>query len=80
MIAKTTHKEFTLDIEDQITMIVDETLIGQLVTIILDNAFKYSAEYGKIELIQKGGGKSKRITVRNTISDFDPSSIDHFFC
>lgn len=31
MIAKTTHKEFTLDIEDQITMIVDETLIGQLV-------------------------------------------------
>lgn len=79
MIAKTTHKEFTLDIEDQITMIGDETLIGQLVTIILDNAFKYSAEYGKIELILKGGGKNKRITVRNTISDFDPSSIDHFF-
>ena len=56
-------KEYTQYIEDGITITGDRTAIGQLVSILLDNAIKYSADCGVIRLRVCRSGKRAEIEV-----------------
>lgn len=60
-------KAYTQYIEDGITVTGDRTAIGQLVSILLDNAVKYSAAHGVIRLHVCRSGKRAEIEVYNTL-------------
>lgn len=60
-------KAYTQYIEDGITITGDRTAIGQLVSILLDNAVKYSAAHGVIRLHVCRSGKRAEIEVYNTL-------------
>lgn len=44
------EKQFTMEIQDDLTMNGNEGNIRQLVTILLDNAFKYSGEHSTVSI------------------------------
>lgn len=44
------EKQFTMEIQDGLTMNGNEGNIRQLVTILLDNAFKYSGEHSTVSI------------------------------
>lgn len=67
--ARARGKEYLLDIEDKIMLFGDPAAIQQVVSILLDNALKYSDENGIISLSLHRHGKKAEITVANTCSD-----------
>ena len=59
-LAKARHKEYTQHIEDGLALVGDRAAIQQMVSILLDNAMKYSEENGRISLlVQKSSGRVK---------------------
>ena len=67
----------TLDIEDNIIYLGDESKLRQVVSILVDNAVKYCSEQGKIA-IRLTTQKSVQLTVTNdyTVSEgFDPDKV-----
>lgn len=60
-------KTYTQDIADGLAMLGDRAAIQQMVSILLDNALKYSPEGGSISLIARRSGKKMEITVSNTV-------------
>ena len=60
-------KTYTQDIADGLTVIGDRTAIQQMVSILLDNALKYSPDGGSISLTAQRSGKKAEITVSNTV-------------
>ena len=59
-------KKFEINISDDIYLIGNENSIKQLTTILLDNAFKYSGELGKVNIQLMVSGDKKILTVENT--------------
>lgn len=57
----------------------DTSLIGQLINILLDNAFKYSDEGGSVTLRIGADGKCRSITVTNTSDKIDTDHLDKLF-
>lgn len=53
-------KQFTMEIQDGLTLNGNEGNIRQLVTILLDNAFKYSGEHGTVNISLSSHGKDKK--------------------
>ena len=72
-------KNFTMDIEPMLYMSGDEKSIRQLVSILLDNALKYSTKEGSIELVLKKQSKSICLTVTNTTSEISDEELDMLF-
>ena len=72
-------KEYTQYIEDGITVTGDRTAIGQLVSILLDNAVKYADEHGKITVSLKKHKNHIQISVYNTAQAIDRDSLPHLF-
>ena len=66
-ISQAKGKTFTQDIEDGLTVTGDRTAIQQMVSILLDNALKYSPGGGSISLAARRSGKKAEITVSNTV-------------
>lgn len=64
--AQTHGKQLSCDVQPMLTMKGDERSIQQLVSILLDNAVKYSDEDGRINVRLEKQGKSIRLTVSNT--------------
>ncbi len=62
-------KMYTQDIADGINLTGDRTAIQQMVSILLDNALKYSPEGGCISLTLRRGVKKVEIAVSNTVDD-----------
>lgn len=62
-------KTFTQDIPDGLTMTGDRAAIQQMVSILLDNALKYSPDGGSIALSARRSGKRVGITVANTTDE-----------
>lgn len=60
-------KKYTQNIADGLTVTGDRTAIQQMVSILLDNALKYSDVGGSISLSAKCNGKKAEIEVSNTI-------------
>ena len=78
-IARTHDKTFTTDIQPMLTLHGDERSIRKLVSILLENAMKYSPEQGRIHLSLKKTGKQIRLTVFNTAENVEKGSADRLF-
>ena len=78
-LALTQNKRFELDVEPMLSMNGNEKQIRQLVSILLDNAIKYSNDQGLIRLTLKKQGKSIRLTVENSVENFYKEVLDNMF-
>lgn len=76
-------KLYTQDIADGLTVTGDRTAIQQMVSVLLDNALKYSPAGGSIRLAARRSGKWVEITVSNTVDtvqDIDTARLfDRFY-
>ena len=74
-------KQFTMEIQDGLTLNGNEGNIRQLVTILLDNAFKYSGEHGTVNISLSSHGKDKKkiLLVRNTGNGIPAEDQKHIF-
>ncbi len=69
--AKAQNKELSINIEPNIIYRGDEYSIRQLVSVLLDNAIKYSPDGGKTELSLSSDGKRKRLRVKNSVEKIE---------
>ena len=65
-LAQAKGKHFSQEIEDDLTFTGDRTAVQQMVSILLDNAVKYSTPGGNISLSARRSGKRIEITVSNS--------------
>ena len=69
--AKAQYKELSISIEPNIIYRGDEYSICRLVSVLLDNAIKYSPDGGKTELSLSYDGKRKRLRVKNSVEKIE---------
>ena len=72
-------KALTLDISRGISFHGEEFYIRQLVSLLLDNAVKYSDKDGRISLSLKLSGKNKILQIKNSVSDIQTGNLDFLF-
>lgn len=78
-LARTHNKNLSFHIQPMLSMRGDEKAIRQLVTILLDNAIKYSDEGGRIELTLEKQKNLIRLCVFNTAESVSRESLPHLF-
>ena len=78
-LAKVQEKTLTVDVEPMLNLCGDEKAITQLISILLDNALKYSDEHGTISLKAHSKGKNVCIEVFNTAEHVDTSELGRLF-
>ena len=72
-------KSYSMEIEDGFSLHGNETHIKQLVTNLLDNAFKYSDEHGTVRICLSAHGDKKMLLVSNTGKGISPEDQEHIF-
>lgn len=77
--AKVDNKTFSYDVEPMLTLRGDEGSIRKLTSILLDNAFKYSDDHGRIRLSADRKGKFIRLAVYNTAPSIQATDLPHLF-
>ena len=77
--AITMEKALILNIQPMLSMLGDEKAIGQLVSILLDNALKYSLKHSDIVLCLEQKGKNIRLSVYNKCYPVTKEEISHMF-
>lgn len=78
-LARTRNKTLSGHIQPMLSMKGDEKSIRQLVTILLDNAIKYSEDGGKIEFSLKKHKNTIYLDVFNTADSVSRESLVHLF-
>lgn len=78
-LARTRNKQLSARIQPMISLCGDEKAIRQLLTILLDNAVKYSGEEGRIELALERQKNTVRLSVFNTAPCVPRESLAHLF-
>lgn len=83
-LAQTQGKDFQCEIQPMLTLRGNEKAIGQLVTILLDNALKYSPVNGTVSLTAERQNRTLRLSVYNTTTneipkDSLPLLFDRFY-
>ena len=78
-LALTRGKTFEMDVAPMLSMVGNEKQIRQLVSILLDNAMKYSDERGTIRIGLHRQGKAVRLEVRNTTDGISKETLDNMF-
>ena len=64
--AKAQHKALAVDIQPLLSFTGDEKVVRQLISILMDNAVKYSPEGGRISVSLEREGRALKLTVSNT--------------
>ena len=77
-VAQSSGKNFETGIQPGLSYRGDEKAIRELMTVLLDNAFKYSTEGGSISAALSAEGKGIRFAVDNSISDIDSKQLENF--
>lgn len=72
-------KSYSRDIENGLTMFADPAAVQQMISILLDNAFKYSDDGGSVKLRVYAKHKSVVIEVYNTCPEGSLGDMDRFF-
>ena len=72
-------KRFSASVEPELQVKGDEKALGKLVSILLDNAMKYSPESGTVELTLEKTGKNALLIVRNSTQPMEKGSADRLF-
>lgn len=78
-LARAKGRVYTQDIADGLTVTGDRAAIQQMVSILLDNAVKYSPEGGQIMLCAQRAGKRAEISVRSTCDGAETIDVDRLF-
>lgn len=78
-LAVTQGKTLTLAVQPLLTLTGDEGAIRRLVTILLDNAVKYTPAQGEIRLALEQQKNAVRLTVWNTAQAVDPAQLERLF-
>ena len=79
-LAKAQGKRLTLSIPPILSYTGDEKAIRQLLSILLDNALKYTPEEGEVEIALKKEGRMIRLSVSNTIDrPMEREMLDRLF-
>ena len=78
-LAKTQGKQLSCHVQPMLSMVGDEKAIRQLVSILLDNAIKYSDAEGRIELTLEKQKNLIRLSVFNTAQSVPRESLPHLF-
>ncbi len=78
-VAEASGKRYETDIEPGIHMKGDRENITQLLNLLLDNAFKYSDDEGKVWVSLHMKGKKRVIEVCNTVDSIEKGELDHLF-
>ena len=78
-LAKVQEKTFDIAIQPMMSYCGDEKAITQLISILLDNALKYSDEKGTISLKAHSKGKGVCLEVYNTAQSVDTSGLNRLF-
>ena len=77
--AEAKGKHFTYDVQENVLYYGDESGIRQMISLLLDNAMKYSNEGGDISLYLRISGKTKEIIVKNTVDEITVGKQDVLF-
>lgn len=77
--AKMQNKTFSAEIEPMLSFCGNEKAIGQLVSILLDNALKYSPEGGNISISLQKQNKNICLKVYNTAQNVDTENLHRLF-
>ena len=77
--ALVSEKKYDCSVADDLFLRGDESALRKLVSILLDNAFKYSSDSGDIRLRFYRQGKNIFLTVSNSVDEIQKESIPHLF-
>lgn len=77
--AKVEGKTLGSDIESNISFAGDQKMIKELISILLDNAIKYSDEEGKIDFVLKKNGNGVEIVCSNSVDSVTQEQADRMF-
>lgn len=78
-VASTKNRNLTLSIAPDIHYYGNEGTLRQVISLLLDNAIKYSNEGGEIRLSLEMSGKNRILTVYNTVENTSPGNKDILF-
>ena len=78
-LAETRGKKLTIDVQPALSYHGNEGTIRQMVSLLLDNAVKYSTENGEIRLSFHNHGKNLLLTLWNTTDDMQPGRHTELF-
>ena len=72
-------KDFQPSVAPGIRMIGDEKAVAKLISILMDNAMKYSPEGGSVELTLDKPGRNARLMVKNSAEPMEKGNQDRLF-
>jgi len=75
--ARAQDKRFQSSVADGVSVTGDEKAVARLVSILMDNAMKYSPAGGAVTLSLVRAGKNARLTVKNSTLPMEKGSADH---
>lgn len=78
-IAEVQGKTLSLEIERNVSYYGNEASLRQLISLLLDNAMKYSNPGGSIAVQFRTAGKNKVLSVKNTVSHIQKGKLDMLF-
>jgi signal transduction histidine kinase len=78
-LAELKNKSFTYTIQPDLSLYGQESAVRQLVSLLLDNAIKYSDDEGNIKLSLSSVGKRCKIKVCNTVSRMPCEDLNRLF-
>lgn len=73
------EKQLEIFVNEEYIYCGDEKLIRQLVSLLVDNAVKYSSEKGTIRVVLKQRGRHFYLTVWNTVEEIQKGNLDILF-
>lgn len=79
VVAKAENKELTTEIAPDLSLNGDMGMIKEMISLLMDNAIKYSDKNGKISFSLKKSGKYKKIIVENTTENIPDGNLDLLF-
>lgn len=78
-LARSRGRSYSQNIEDGLTMTGDRAAVQQMVSILLDNANKYTPEGGSIFLSARRAGRKNEIAVSNTCEGAESIDVTRLF-
>ena len=78
-LARAKGRRYTQDIEDGLSAVGDRAAVQQMLSILLDNALKYSPEGGEISLRAYRNGRRAVIEVYNTCENLEEAELGRLF-
>ena len=72
-------KEYNIDIEPDITIKGDEENLSRMLSLLIDNAFKYSNDGGNVDVTFRRTKKGKELIVSNSVEEIEVGSHNELF-